>query len=215
MSFRPLVVAVTVAALAGSGCRGAPAKPAPAAAPSATETPTPVETTSSPTPDATVSDEIADPSDSESPSGPAVLATTVSGRSLTLSDVFSAEGEWEESRYDVGDRSEIQGIAARLRGCGEDEKAELELRLAHHFSRLTMNVGQANNSRSSDVSLVVAIVANGKQVDVRRVPFDRIQPFTVNVKDVNAVKLRFWIDDAQCEYGADIVAVIEKLTVSG
>lgn len=134
---------------------------------------------------------------------------------LTLADVFHAEGEWEESRYDVAKRREIQGIGTTLTSCGEYAAAELELRLAHSFSRLTMNVGQANTSKNSDQTLLVEIVANGRQMDTRRIPFDRIQGFSVNVKDVNALKLRFWIDEVNCDYDASMIAVIENLTVYG
>jgi hypothetical protein len=170
------------------------------------------------------SSESATPSDTGStePAGPTdtpssgVLPPTASGRTLTLSDVFATVREWEESRYDVADRSEIQGIGTTLRDCGESYLAGLELRLAHRFTKLTMNVGQANDSPNSDRNVVVEILANEKQQDTRRIPFDRIQPFTVDVRDVNALKLRFWIDDADgCSYESRVVLVVEKLTVFG
>lgn len=150
---------------------------------------------------------------SESPSGPVVLGTNASGRELKLADVFSTKRDWEESRYDVASRRDIQGMGVSLNSCGDYYAAQLELRLARNFTTLTMNVGQANNSPSSDETLVVEIVANGRQQDFRRVPFDRIQSFKVSVRDVNALKLRFWIDEEECN-GGQIVAVVEKLTVS-
>lgn len=208
--------AFAVAAVFAIGCRGESGDPQ-AQASAMTSPPAAPATTFTPTPDPTPTDLDPTPSDDivVTPSGSAVLATTASGRTLTLADVFHADGEWEESRYDIADRSEIQGIAVTLDGCGEDDGAELELRLAHHFTRLTMNVGQANNSRSSENVLAVEIVTNGKQHDTRQIPFDRLQPFSVNVADVNAVKLRFWIDDTSCEYDDGVLAVIEKLTVYG
>jgi hypothetical protein len=214
-------VLVSGLALTATACGGG-GKPAASGAPTPTTESSSPSVSESPT-------ETLEPSDSEEPtdveestpeettttSAPPVVPTNASGRALTLADVFGTEGEWEESRYDVATRTEVQGIGTQLNACGEDDAHEIELRLAHRFSRLTMNVGQANDSASSDETLVVQIVTNGKLEDTRRVPFDRIQQFAVNVKDVNALKLRFWIDEVECAYRDGIIAVIEKLTVFG
>lgn len=209
---RLLTAGLTAALLAGCGSgkspQAAPTDP-PATTvsetPSATETPEPTE---SPTQD------VVEEPPTESPTGPVVLGSNASGRELKLADVFAAEGTWEESRYDVANRRDIQGMGVTLHYCGEDGAAQLELRLARNFKKLTMSVGEANDSPNSDQVLIVEIVANGRQQDSRRIPFDRIQPFSESVAGVNALKVRFWMDGDKCT-GEDIVAVVEKLTVSG
>jgi hypothetical protein len=91
----------------------------------------------------------------------------------------------------------------------------LELRLARRFAKMSMSVGQANNSPSSDAVLVVEVVANGEQVDLRRVPFDQLQPFELDVQDVNALKIHVWIDPETCRSSKEVVAVVENLVLSG
>ena len=209
-------LAVTIGAC-GSDQPGSQAEsPAPTTAFTQTSfTPTPVETTAEPSPEPT-EDESFDPiADTPSPTA-AVLSTTDSGRALTLSDVFAAEGDWEESRYDIANRADVQGMGVTLSSCRDEYEARLELRLAHRFSKLTMNIGQANTSKSSDRALVVEVITNGKQQDERRIPFDRIQPFSINVHDINALEVRLWMEYGDgCDYDDGIIAVIEKMTVYG
>jgi hypothetical protein len=183
----------------------------PEATPSLTESPS-----ESPSEIETESEEPSEePEGDVSPSGSVVLGSSASGRALTLGDIFGATLEWEETRYDIADRKDVQGIGVTLSYCGETSGGELELRLARNFTRLTLNVGQANNSPSSDDVLVAEIVANGRQKDIRRIPFDRIHKFDVNVKDVNALKVRLWIEDGDNDCNDDVIGVVEKLTVFG
>jgi hypothetical protein len=213
---RLLIAGITAGLLAGCGGGKSPLAASPTPSSDAPTTPGPSETLSAPTETPTETP-TESPAEEQPPAatstGPVVLGSNASGRELKLADVFSADGTWEESRYDVATRRDIQGMGVTLDSCGEYAAAQLELRLAQNFKKLTLSVGQANNSPSSDQKLVVEIVANGRQLDIRRIPFDRIQPFTENVAGVNALKLRFWIDADQCT--GDIVAVVEKLTVSG
>lgn len=146
-----------------------------------------------------------------SPSG--VIPADSSGKVLTLSDIFQFSGTWEESRYDIADKTQVPGLGVSIPYCRENSPAELELRLAHRFKTLTMNIGQANDSASSDLMLNVQIVANGSQQDSQRVPFDRIQAMKVDLTDVNALKIRLWLEGSACNQGA--IAVISDLKVSG
>lgn len=89
----------------------------------------------------------------------------------------------------------------------------LELRLAGHFATLKMKVGQANSSKSSDDVLDVEVDANGKQQDIRKVPFNTQQSFTVPAAGVNALKIIMYIDPDKCD-PRGLTAVIEDLSVS-
>jgi hypothetical protein len=150
------------------------------------------------------------------PATPGPLETSVSGQPLGLSHVFEVVGQWTEDRYDIADRTEVRGIGVPVNTCGKGNSApSLELRLAHRFKTLSMNVGQANTSPSSDATLEVEIVANNQQVDSRSVPFDQIQPIEVSAQDVNPLMVRMWLEPASDCYGDEVIAVIENLIVSG
>lgn len=121
----------------------------------------------------------------------------------------------EQARFDLADQTDVPGMGVALNTCGTYNPAELELRLAHRFMHLSMNVAQANDSPSSSNKIVVEVTANGKQQDSRQVPFDRIQPFDISVQDVNAAVVRLWIDQASCVSGQNqVIAVVSKLRVS-
>ena len=122
-------------------------------------------------------------------------------------------GTWDEARYDVADVSSAPGIGATISSCSGNVTAELELRLAHHFNALKMKVGESNDSKSSDDTLVVQVIANGKQLDSRRIPFDAQQVFELNIKDVNALKINMSLDPDKCD-NKEVTAVIEGLSVS-
>lgn len=146
--------------------------------------------------------------------GPSVLSTSASGRVLGLPDVFATVGEWQEDRYDVVSRTAVRGLGVTVDSCSEYSKDMLELRLARRFKTLAMNVSQANDSPSSDAILVVEVVANGKQQDLRRVPFDQTQPFQVSVQDVNALQIKLSLDESTCS-SKEVIGVIEDLVVTG
>jgi hypothetical protein len=98
--------------------------------------------------------------------------------------------------------------------CGGSTPAELELRLAHRFTNLKMNVGQANNSVVSDNSVLVDVIVSGEKVDSQSVPFDTVQSFDVDATDANSLKIQFHIDPAvKCKQGG-VTVVVEGLTVS-
>ncbi len=90
-------------------------------------------------------------------------------------------------------------------------RPSLELRLARRFDQLSFSVGQDNASANSEQVLNVEVVTNGEQADLRKVPFDRVQPFEVPVSGVNAVVINFELDEG-CD--DSVIAVVESLTVS-
>lgn len=145
--------------------------------------------------------------------GPAIITREQAGEDLTLEYIFSHTDEWEESRFDVSARTDIRGLGSPVY-CGSDkEYTSLELRLARGFDTLEFAVGQANDSPSSQATLVVEVTGNGTQLDLRRVTFDQIQQFELRITGINAVVLYFEIEE-RCEYDRDIViAVIGGLRV--
>jgi len=169
------------------------------AAPVTTETTT---TTSSP---ATTTEE--SPSTS---SAPGELDPDDVGRRLTLNDFFNPSPYWEEDRYDIADEKQVQGIAADVSSCYSAQ--ELELRLANNFEELDFSVGQANDSTSSDASVTVEVLANNAQVEIRSVPFNEIQEFSIPVEGVNALKIHVYLDDrATCN--GRVTAVLTEVTL--
>ncbi|MFC8040655.1 hypothetical protein ACFUOZ_14990 [Paenarthrobacter sp. NPDC057355] len=130
---------------------------------------------------------------------------------MSLSNFFEPESSWTENRYDVADKSGVSGIATTISSYGSAET--LELRLANNFNSLTFNVGQANDSKSSDKILLVRVVGNGKQLDVRKVPFNTIQEISVPAKGVNALKIELSLDDTPSSDSKSIQAVVSDVVV--
>jgi hypothetical protein len=154
-------------------------------------------------------------STSSSPGGP--LGSDSAGRPLHLNDFFGPSQDWSEKRYDIADKSQVQGIGAQVVQCGSNGSSpELELRLANNFDQLTFSVGQANDSRASDQNVSVEILANNQQVDIRSVPFNQIQQFSVPVTGVNALKIDLSLDEdvQNCGRTGSVVAVLTDITLS-
>jgi len=115
---------------------------------------------------------------------------------LTLSQFFQPETNWNETAFGVADRQNVLGIGSRL-GCYDTRV--LELRLSNAFKEIDFEVGQANNSASSEGTLIVEINANGDRREAKRIPFNKIQPFQVNVENVNALRIVFTLEsNKQC-----------------
>ena len=149
----------------------------------------------------------------DSSTAPAVLPTNASGRPLTLADVFTTTGTWKDDRFSISSHQDLKGIGTSTSACSPDNASVLELRLADGFSKLTMTAGQDNDSASSDEVLIVDVVANGTQIDTRHIKFDALQSFTENVRGVNALQIRVYLDTAKC-VNKEVTAVIEGLIVS-
>jgi hypothetical protein len=121
---------------------------------------------------------------------------------------------WEERRYDLADQKDVQGIAATVNQCGDYAPMELELRLGNNFEELTFSVAQNNDSRDSDQELSVEVLANNEQVEIRSVPFNQLQDFTIDVSGVNALKILFYLDDNVEDCGGSVIAVLTDATVT-
>ena len=110
------------------------------------------------------------------------------GRELRLSDFQqpSSASSWNEKQYDVASSTGVMGIGTDL---DWQHNGEIELRLANKFQKVTFNAGQANDSKSSDLTVKVQIFADGKEIDTVNVPFNDAHAFDVDVANVNALKI--------------------------
>jgi len=154
-------------------------------------------------------------STSSSPGGP--LGSDAAGRKLTLADFFQPDSQWAEKRYDIADKSQVQGIGTTVQYCGTGyAPRELELRLANNFDELTFSVGQANDSRASDQNVTVEVLGNNQQIDIRTVPFNQIQEFRIPVSGVNALKIDLSLDEdvQNCGRTGSVVAVLTDITLT-
>lgn len=127
-----------------------------------------------------------------------ILGEEQKGEMLTLSNFFKPSEVWEENRYDVADQQDLTGIAGEIDQCGVESYSEpdaLELRLANNFETLTFSAGQANESPSSDQVLVVRVEGNGGQLDIKRIPFNEVASFDLDVADVNSLDVQVYLDD--------------------
>jgi len=172
---------------------------------SASETTSPADTSTSSSTSST----------SSSPGGP--LGSDAAGRKLTLADFFQPDSQWAEKRYDIADKSQVQGIGTTVQYCGTGyAPRELELRLANNFDELTFSVGQANDSLASDQNVSVEVVGNNQQIDIRSVPFNQIQEFRIPVSGVNALKIDLSLDEdvQNCGRTGSVVAVLTDITLN-
>src|SRR5664280_2467155 len=136
---------------------------------------------------------------------------------LGLADAQAKVGEWEESRYEIADRSDVRGIGVPVTYCGDSgmSTAMLEYRLANRFKTLSMSISQANSSKQSDQQLTVAVIANGSQLDIQTVPFNQVKPVQLPVLGVNALQIRLFLNEKVKDCGnGGVTGVIEQLVVS-
>ena len=171
-----------------------------ASSPTPTPTPTPSESASA-TASAT---EMASATASEDPSASAEATTNgltpenSKGRELRLSDFQepSATSDWQEKRYDVASITNTMGIGTKLDWQNDDE---IELRLANKFQKVTFTAGQANDAKSSDLIMRVAIFADSKEIETVDVPFNDAHAFEVKAANVNALKITLTLLDQKQE----------------
>lgn len=201
-----LVCSLTLASCAAAGPTTETASPTTTVAPPTGTAPSSTSTTQAST--STPSPSPSRPTDSETS---AAVATEKAGSPLSLSDFFRPASDWSENRFDVADKSQVSGISSEVRTFYESDAKTLELRLANNFTTLSFSVGQANESTSSEQTLVVKVMGNGKQLDVHRVPFNTIQKVSVPVRDVNAAKIRIYLDDANRKSYDSVLAVISDV----
>ena len=220
-----------VATLAGSslvlaGCGGG----VPAAVPSATSAPPPatsaapsplVSDTSSPSPadsptplEETPAEEPTDSAPEESDKPP-VLDKGATGRALTTADFFATPEDWADGRFDVAGQQDLAGIGGPLYRCRDepsDSSDPIEIRLANNFTRLSMKVGQSDDSESSSSVVNVKLLGNGKYLDTVQVPFNKISVLEAQVTGVNALKMQIWMGGENCD-GEPVRAVLMDLKV--
>lgn len=146
------------------------------------------------------------------------VSTARSGQPLGLDDAHTRLGAWEEDRYEIADRTDVSGMGVEVTRCGDSSSApELEYRLANRFNRVTMQISQANSSQDSDHLLTILVIANGSQLDIQRVPFNQVKPLELEIGGVNALRLRFYLDEENtdaCSSQSSVIAVIEDLVVT-
>jgi hypothetical protein len=212
-----LVGACLILSLNGCGA-GPDAAESPTDSPSVT-TPTAVASTSAPVPEPTDSpsevDDPIDPSTGESDKPP-VLDKNASGRDLTTADFFATPEEWRDGRFNVAGKQALAGIAGPLNDCEEqssDYTPTIELRLANNFSKVSMKIGQSDDSKSSDATVFVKLLGNGKYIDSSQVAFNKIQSLDASVADVNALKIQVWRGGEHCETSVSSEAVLMELKV--
>ena len=199
---RIAITLLPITALSLAACGNLPfgSKEASPTAETSTTTPSPTPT---PTPSASASatdsaTEMASATASETPSeDPSASAEATTngltpenskGRELRLSDFQepSATSDWQEKRYDVASTTNIMGIGTNL---DWQNKGEIELRLANKFQKVTFTAGQANDAKSSDLIMRVAIFADSKEIETVDVPFNDAHAFEVKAANVNALKI--------------------------
>lgn len=108
-------------------------------------------------------------------------------RPLGLHDFFNVGQDWEEGRWNVATRSNLQGIA--IAG-NLMRPRELELRLQNQFSLLSFEAGQANDSISSECTTKIDIIVDGELRETREFGFNKIQDFPdIDVAGGNSVRI--------------------------
>lgn len=208
---RATLAAAIVIGLPGCAADSGARQPAPT---TVTETVTASPSTATLSSMTATSEQVASPTPSTSVTG--VLPATATGRPLSLSEFFQPDGEWSEDRYDIASQSGVQGAGVTLQSCYENQAQVLELRLSNAFSTLSFSVGQANDSKTSTLNLVVEVVANNRQIDIQRVPFNKVQTFVEPATSVNAVQIRLYPEAAtgNCGYDDSIVGVVSGVTLT-
>jgi hypothetical protein len=142
------------------------------------------------------------------------LQTDDAGRRLSLSDFFNPGPHWEEERYDIAGQQDVQGIATEVSSCsGFLDDDALELRLGNNFESLDFSVTQADDSRSSDQQVSVQVVANNEQVEIRSVPFNQVQTFSIPVAGVNALRIELALDEDNPDCRGAVTAVLTDVEV--
>lgn len=146
--------------------------------------------------------------------GPGTLdPSNVKDRDLTLADAAKMDPEegWRTDRFNIAKTSDVRGHATDIDCYGS---SELEYRLENKFTKLDFSTGQANTSESSDDILKLEILGDGEQIDVKNIPFNEIESFSVDVTDVNALRINASLDDESGTCEGDVTAVIYNVRLN-
>lgn len=129
------------------------------------------------------------------------------GDYLSLQHFHMPEG-WEEKNYDVANRKQLLGVGTELEHDYLRKVVGLELRPGASYSRLTFETGMAMDSELSLLPMLVRVMTDGKQAELKRVAFGRIQAFDLNIQGVSAVRIRFYFDDIKEYQNASVTPVV-------
>lgn len=194
----------------------ASSSPSPSDAASASASPDPSATASwTPSPSASVSP-TPSPSTSESPSAapPPSDRTASAGpiqvpsgtvEELHLVDAFLSEGFVEGTYQPVGRPEAVRAMAAQL----DRTSAALEFRLNQSSGRMTVEVSQDILSASSNQTVDVVLLADGRQVATKTVGFKQSATLSANLGGVAALRVQ-----ATAKGGATTV-LVTRVTVQG
>lgn len=135
-------------------------------------------------------------------------------RELTIDDIFKISPEAREGTFDVATTENQKGIGITIFPYSSSEE-EVELRLGNRYEELTFTIGQDNNSETSDMVLKVEIEKNGTSDDFENIPFNQTTPITVDVRDVNALKIILTSEPREGKRSSDgkITAVLYSMKV--
>ncbi|GAA2156102.1 hypothetical protein GCM10009826_17790 [Humibacillus xanthopallidus] len=157
----------------------------------------------------------ATPTGLETSAGSAPVQPDKRGSELGLVDFFNPSNDWTEDRYDIGSAKQVRGISTAVSQCSADASTTLELRLANNFDSLEFRAGQGNSSAVSTQTLLVAVTSNGRQAEIKRVPFNSVVPIRIDARGVNALIIQLYKDKVNeyCESGS-LTAVLTDVRLT-
>ena len=104
----------------------------------------------------------------------------------------------KDGLYNVATLTDQKGVGATV-GSGS-QKVEAELRLANRYEKFTFNVGQANNSKSSDETLHVEVNKNGANDSIIEVPFNETRPANLELFTELGIRNAWYVFSVQHGY---------------
>ena len=143
-----------------------------------------------------------------------------SGKKLTAGDFSDKQGEWKDGNYNVADQSGITGFGVDLRSCtvpkdvgftrgSSYDPAVLRFNLGKNYSKLKFKVGQRNESKGIDQTVIIRSTDNKEQFgEIKRVGFDEVEEVELNVDGKNVVFLQFYLDEGVRNCGYEPVTAV-------
>lgn len=145
--------------------------------------------------------------DSPAASDPTSTGAVPAPGRITLQTFYRPDPQvWTENFYDVADRRQQQAVRGEVPfPCTYNPPRELEIRTGSRYRRVRFSVGQDLESRTSTHTLTVRFLADNKQVEMKTVPANKVQPFDRDVTGVTAVRVQFDVDllDGEHECGSE------------
>lgn len=144
------------------------------------------------------------PSDRTASAGP-IQVPSGTVEELHLVDAFLSEGFVEGTYQPVGRPEAVRAMAAQL----DRTSAALEFRLNQSSGRMTVEVSQDILSASSNQTVDVVLLADGRQVATKTVGFKQSATLSANLGGVAALRVQ-----ATAKGGATTV-LVTRVTVQG